>query len=248
MSAISSMGNSSGDIRTDYMKLLITQLQNQNPLEPMDNNQMATQLTQLSQLEQVENISGMFQKVLGSMQLSQASSLIGRAVTFVPAEGESAVTEWVEKVTIDDNEVQIHAGGHTVSLEDLRSVGGESVGVSQKEAAALLGRSVTFVPPGETTSRGGTVSAVTRQDGQNFLQVGEYQIRPGDVQSVTGDSQTSRQKQAAELLGEHVTFNPQGQIGTRTGVVDTVSTDGSVVYLHSGDHEFTLGDLVNTDK
>ncbi|MGC9453827.1 MAG: flagellar hook assembly protein FlgD [Phycisphaerae bacterium] len=246
MSAISSMGGSSSDIRTDYLKLLITQLQNQNPLEPMDNNQMATQLTQLSQLEQVENISGMFQKVLGSMQLSQASSLIGQSVSFVPSGSKSAVTEWVQKVTVDDGQVMVHAGGHTVALEDIRSVGNGFGGVTDTEAAGLLGRDITFAPPGETATRGGTVSAVTRQDGQVFLQVDQYLIRPGDVRSVTGDAQTSRQKQAAELLGEHVSFNPPGQIGTRTGVVDTVYIDGNVVYLRSGDHDFTLGDIVNT--
>ena len=32
---------SASSIQMDYMKLLITQLQNQNPLEPMDNNEMA---------------------------------------------------------------------------------------------------------------------------------------------------------------------------------------------------------------
>ncbi len=41
---------SSSKIQTDYMKLLVTQLQNQNPLEPLDNNEMASQLAQFSQL------------------------------------------------------------------------------------------------------------------------------------------------------------------------------------------------------
>ncbi len=246
MSPISAMDSSSGEIRTDYLKLLVTQLQNQNPLEPMDNNQMATQLAQLSQLEQVENITGMFQKVLGSMQLGQASSLIGKSVTFKPEDAENPVTEWVQKVTLDNGQVVVHAGGHKVNLDEITSIGGAATGIPEREASALLGQSIKFVAPDEAVPRGGTVDAVTIQDGQALLQVDQYIIRPGDVQSVTGDTQTPRQKEAAELLGEQVAFNPPGQIGSRVGTVDTVRIDGSVVYLRSGDYEFTLGDLVET--
>ena len=56
MSPISELSSAS-KIQMDYMNLLITQLQNQNPLEPLDNNQMATQLAQLSQLQQLESMN-----------------------------------------------------------------------------------------------------------------------------------------------------------------------------------------------
>ena len=245
MSAISSASGSS-EIRTDYLKLLVTQLQNQNPLEPLDNNQMASQLTQLSQLEQVENISSMFQRVLGSMQLGQASALIGKSVTFAPSSGGPAVTEWVRSVTIENGEVMVHAGGHTVALSELQSVGAATGGVSGNQAASLLGRDITFVAPGEAVTRGGTIGAVSMQDGQMLLQVDQYVIRPGDVKSVTGAEQTSRQKEAAELLGRQVVFTPQGQVGSRAGVVDTVYLDGDGLYLRSGDYTFRLSDIVQS--
>jgi flagellar basal-body rod modification protein FlgD len=243
MSAITSASGSS-DIRTDYLKLLVTQLQNQNPLEPMDNNQMASQLTALSQLEQVENISNMFQRVLSSTQIGQASSLIGKAVTFVPPAGGPAVTEWVQSITLDNGQVMVHAGGHTVSLEQLQSVGGGMGGISEAQAASLLGRNVTFAPPGEATTRGGKVGAVSMQDGQVLLQVDQYVIRPGDVKSVTGAAQTPRQQEAAELLGRQVVFTPPGQVGSRAGVVDTVYIDPDGLYLRSGDYVFSLSDII----
>ena len=49
--------SSSGDLQANYMSLLVTQLQNQNPLEPMNNNDMSAQLAQYSQLEQLENMN-----------------------------------------------------------------------------------------------------------------------------------------------------------------------------------------------
>lgn len=73
---------SSSSIQMDYMKLLIAQLQNQNPLEPLDNNEMAAQLTQLSQLQQLESMNTSFKEVLATTNRSYANSLLGKNVTF----------------------------------------------------------------------------------------------------------------------------------------------------------------------
>ncbi len=74
--------SSSSQIQTDYMKLLVTQLQNQNPLEPMDNNQMASQLAQFSQLSQLENMNSSFANVLSTTNRNYANSLLEKNITF----------------------------------------------------------------------------------------------------------------------------------------------------------------------
>ena len=81
MSSISEI-TSASNIQMDYMKLLITQLQNQNPLEPLDNNEMATQLAQFSQLQQLETMNASFSEVLIATQRNYANSLLGKTVTF----------------------------------------------------------------------------------------------------------------------------------------------------------------------
>ncbi len=73
---------SASGIQMDYMKLLISQLQNQNPLEPLDNNEMASQLAQFSQLQQLESMSTSFAEVLATTNRSYANSLLGKNVTF----------------------------------------------------------------------------------------------------------------------------------------------------------------------
>ncbi len=73
---------SSSQIQTDYMKLLVTQLQNQNPLEPMDNSDMSAQLAQFSQLAQLESMKTNFADVLKVTNQNYANSLLGRNVTF----------------------------------------------------------------------------------------------------------------------------------------------------------------------
>jgi flagellar basal-body rod modification protein FlgD len=67
----------------DYMKLLVAQLQNQNPLEPLDNNEMASQLAMFSQLQQLESMNSSFAKVLDTVESAYANSLIGKNISFL---------------------------------------------------------------------------------------------------------------------------------------------------------------------
>lgn len=84
---------SSSKIQMDYMTLLITQLRNQNPLEPMDNAQMAAQLTQFSQLELLESMNTNFARVLETTELSYANSLLGKNVTFYSTDESTGTLE-----------------------------------------------------------------------------------------------------------------------------------------------------------
>ena len=122
MSALASTTSTASDIRSDYLNLLITQLQNQNPLEPMDNNQMSMQLAQLSQLEQLENISNTFQKVLLSEQSNQATELIGKLVTFFPSGMDTAVDGRVDGVELIGEDVRLLVGKYSVGLDDVQSI------------------------------------------------------------------------------------------------------------------------------
>ncbi|MCX5645695.1 MAG: flagellar hook capping protein [Phycisphaerae bacterium] len=125
MAAITSTASAS-DIQMDYMKLLVTQLQNQNPLEPLDNKDMSAQLAQFSQLQQTENLNTSFGKVLESVQRNYASSLIGKNVSYkVQAEDGTSETKagQVEEVSIaDDGSALLAIGGQQVNLADVASI------------------------------------------------------------------------------------------------------------------------------
>ncbi|MFQ6035760.1 MAG: flagellar hook assembly protein FlgD [Sedimentisphaerales bacterium] len=114
------------DIQTDYMRLLIAQLQNQNPLEPLDNNEMASQLAQFSQLQQLETMNHSFAKVLTSAERTYAASLLGKQVSFL-AETETGALDTqngtVEQVYNNvDEEISLVVGNHIIRLEDVLSV------------------------------------------------------------------------------------------------------------------------------
>lgn len=85
--------------KDSFLKLLVTQLQNQNPLDPQDNSQFVAQLAQFSSVESLQNlntsvdaIGGMYQ----SSQALQASSLVGRSVIF---EGSATTVDTAKGMT-----------------------------------------------------------------------------------------------------------------------------------------------------
>ena len=73
--------------KNEFMKLMIAQMENQNPLEPQDNGAFISQLAEFSSLEEMQKISGSvnnFSTQFQSSQALQASAMVGRTV-LVPA-------------------------------------------------------------------------------------------------------------------------------------------------------------------
>lgn len=70
--------------KNEFLKLMIAQMENQNPLEPQANSEFVAQLAQFSQVEGIQNMSEGFESLSNSYKSSQAlqaSSLVGGAVT-----------------------------------------------------------------------------------------------------------------------------------------------------------------------
>jgi flagellar basal-body rod modification protein FlgD len=106
----------------NYLNLLITQLQNQNPLDPMDSSQMTTQLAQISQVQQMETLNSSFKSVLQMTEMSYASSLIGKQVTFVPDGQTTTMTGTVSGVQQTSDGVNVLVGTKYVDIQKLQTV------------------------------------------------------------------------------------------------------------------------------
>lgn len=79
----STTSSSSSLGKNEFLQLLVTQLNNQNPLDPQDNSEFVAQLAQFSSLESMENLNttvGSFLSTYQSSQALQASSLVGSSV------------------------------------------------------------------------------------------------------------------------------------------------------------------------
>ena len=71
----------SGD---DFFKLLITQLTNQDPLEPTSNQELLQQISSIRDIELSTTLTESLQRLAGQQQFGSASTLIGQYVTSVP--------------------------------------------------------------------------------------------------------------------------------------------------------------------
>ncbi|MCG8453737.1 MAG: flagellar hook assembly protein FlgD [Spirochaetales bacterium] len=83
--------------KDDFLKILITQLQNQDPTKPMEDREFIAQMAQFSSLEQMTNMSSQFTELSSTMKSSQAMGLLGQSVEI--AQGEGMITGTVDAVT-----------------------------------------------------------------------------------------------------------------------------------------------------
>ena len=66
--------------KDEFLKLLITQLSNQDPTSPMEDTQFISQMAQFSSLEQMTNMNESFNKMAAMINSSQATSTLGKTV------------------------------------------------------------------------------------------------------------------------------------------------------------------------
>jgi flagellar basal-body rod modification protein FlgD len=92
--------------QNDFLKLMVAQLQAQNPLEPGNSNEFVNELAQFTQVEQTTNLAN-------ANELSSAVQLIGHKITYNGASG--AATGTVQSVQSDSS-------GTTVTVEGVAGV------------------------------------------------------------------------------------------------------------------------------
>ncbi|XBS68378.1 flagellar hook assembly protein FlgD [Acerihabitans sp. KWT182] len=79
----SSTGDTSADLQNQFLSLLVAQMQNQDPTDPMDNSQLTSQLAQISTLNGIENLNTTLGSISGQITTSQslqADTLVGHGV------------------------------------------------------------------------------------------------------------------------------------------------------------------------
>lgn len=75
--------NPKGELgKNDFLKLMVAQLQAQNPLEPSNGTEYISELAQFSQLEQTTNIAQNSSQSAAAQRVAQAVALIGHTVSF----------------------------------------------------------------------------------------------------------------------------------------------------------------------
>ncbi|MFP4362321.1 MAG: flagellar hook assembly protein FlgD [Spirochaetia bacterium] len=105
--------------RDDFLQILITQLQHQDPTDPMKDKEFIAQMAQFSTLEQMTNLSQDFQNVSAVLSSSQAMGMLGQNVTIT--QGENTITGQVERITGGEFP-QVMVNGRYYHLDSVDSV------------------------------------------------------------------------------------------------------------------------------
>jgi flagellar basal-body rod modification protein FlgD len=121
--------------KDDFLKLMITQLKYQDPLEPTDNKDFIAQMAQFSSLEQMNNMATGFEKlvtgqdsVLREAAIGQALNLIGRKISAVmPTDPETGtvpdvLTGIVTGMKLIDNVPNVIVNGKPIPISFIEEV------------------------------------------------------------------------------------------------------------------------------
>jgi flagellar basal-body rod modification protein FlgD len=100
--------------KDDFLKLLVAQLQSQDPLNPMEDKEFISQMAQFTSLEQMKNMNM-------AVQITQATSYIGKQVTWDDDAGVQQ-TGIVKSIRIVSGEPQVVIGDQNIALAKVTSV------------------------------------------------------------------------------------------------------------------------------
>ena len=206
-SSSSSTQNTAEALQSNFMTLLTTQLQNQDPLQPMDNSQMVTQLAQINTVSGIQSLNATLQGITGQISQSealQAATLVGKGV-LVPGDqnkvGRGVATPFGVELTSAADSVSVSiadssgtvvrqydlgaldAGVHSFSWDATQTDGSQAPDGAYTVTikASSKGQALT-----STTLDYAQVSGVTRSDSGPLLNLGAVQgtVALSDVRQV----------------------------------------------------------------
>lgn len=151
-----------------FLQLLVAQLQNQNPLEPMEGTEYVTQLAEFANLEQLTQVNDGITAVNAGQayQLSQDSiQMLGRTITY------------------DGNEVVLPEDGEVELNYQLNGAAGDLT-ISVYDDTGIQVGTVTNAPRSAGLNTFSWDGTVTTEDGESTLSGGEYRF---EVRALDGD-------------------------------------------------------------
>ena len=217
--------------KDDFLNLLITQLQNQDPLNPTDSTEFTSQLAQFSSLEQLGNVNDNLQELKNfqaSINNSQAVSLIGKTITangnFIRLTADGPVEcnfKLADDAALAEATIYDSAGEFVKSFEGQNLAAGQNSMFwdgTDKNGNRMPGGNYTFeILAADVNGKDvdvstfftGTVEKVTFENNASFLISGNQKIALGDVVQVAAP-----EKSASEISGSD-SGEPESQSSTQ---------------------------------
>lgn len=108
--------------KQDFLKLLTTQLRNQDPLSPMSNEQFIAQMAQISTLESSQDMGRQLTTLINAQQRTQALQMVGHDVDYLPEGETTPQTGRVSAVMLQNDSPVLMINGNQVPYAKVQSI------------------------------------------------------------------------------------------------------------------------------
>lgn len=116
VSGISAVG------QEEFLQLLVAQLQNQDPLDPVKDTEFIAQLASFSTLSGITELNASFSEILKLQQLTQGTDLVGKTVQYTASGSSTVETGKVDSLTVESGKVVLNIGNTQVGLDQIKGV------------------------------------------------------------------------------------------------------------------------------
>jgi flagellar basal-body rod modification protein FlgD len=178
--------------KDDFLKILMTQLQNQDPLNPMQDKDFVAQMATFSTLEQITNMGksiDQFVSVQQQNKLIQYSQFVGRDVTWHKAqEGQTNVQQGEGKVVSvqfkDDTVLFTLEDGTTLEPGNISQINETSIDSQMLQSSMLIGKTVDYTND-QKEEKTASVKSVSFKDGKTqYLLNDEARINASQITKI----------------------------------------------------------------
>lgn len=170
-----------------FLNLLVTQLRNQNPLQPMEDKEFISQMAQFTSLEQIQNMNK-------TMKVDSAYNLVNKLVKASYTDEEKNETKdiagLVSMVRVDNEKIYIKVNGVEVPFENVKEITDSVSPYDQMQAInqnfkmssafSLIGKEIKAKVPDSTGTSyeeiSGTAESVRVDKGNIFIQVNGKEV------------------------------------------------------------------------
>ena len=192
-----------------YLKLLVSQMQNQDFNNPMSDSEVLNQMAQYSMLEGIKNMTQ-------QNSISYSTSLVGKVVTV--SDGYDYYTGKVESVTVTNGEPKLMIDGKGYDSSTVTDIVSDDV---YKDLYSMVGKDVKITLTGET----GMVTDVIFLSGESYVVLdGKDAVPESTVEIIEAKGETGTATDTTEPSEENVTVvTDEVNADTTSGKAETES-------------------------
>lgn len=231
----------------DFFSLLITELQNQDPTDPMNTSDMVNQMVQMQTITEMASMTTAVEEMSSNTEQATASSLLGKMVIYSDSASGSSIAAQVEALqyTSASGIVLEMASGDEITLKDITFVYNRvdeatTISTDQKlSATSYLGKTVTYIDETSGSAVEGVVQELIFDGTDVYIDLGTTNgssVPLSDVTNVVNTTTNSADQKlsATSYLGKTISYIDATSGSSIDGIVNSIIFDGSDIYFDLG--------------